>query len=282
MDKIHDKFFSEVFLDEALKEPKIVKGDKDWLTHSIPYIAAVKTRDKSLKLSSLYTALAEDTTYVVNGNKVPTSSIRKIYKLLGDVNRSEIVKQTMKEAPHYSSAVPWALYAFKTTYGVEYDAWEFDHIRMRELVLGKQLANYFQVQQYVNTINDDVIYHSEQSGERGLQEYFEEIGIKNFDMKRYDFFDPAQRRIWRDMYTEEGMVDPLAYMKLNPNNIAPKGHKLRPALLDKFYWCMITQTWIFEPRIRADNMVTSLKGLSVFDEPLFDTKVNDIHGGDLW
>lgn len=292
MNTVHEKFFSKSFLEEVLKASEkeenkkvsLLGKDPDWLLHAVPYITSVTPgKEGGYSLDALYNNLGKIESVEVNGKVVEGEVIRHIYRILGTLQRGQILPKSISQLskPLYSGAVPWVLYAFKQQYNVSYSKWVFDSNEFfHKMVLGPSLEDYFLVKYNLETINDDVKAIESASGECGVREYLESIGKPDFPMKEY-YFDQDYLQELRHKFLKEGMVSSKDYTKFAS---LKSEAKINQALLGtKFYWCMLTQTWIFDPSIRNEHMVTSLFGdIDDVAEPLAPVTLSDVKADLSW
>lgn len=276
MDRVHEKFFNESFLAQALLTPEILREDKEWLLHATPYITAIACKDLDFNISSMRKVLSEDKEYIVNGNKVSSNTIRLIFKIFEEHNRSDYCNKspTQVQRTATSAAVPWVLYAFKLHYNVPYSKWSFDDADMIPRVLGKGLRNYFQAKDAFETCNDEIEVISSEAGEVGESEYFDSLGLATFDKKRYYPFDLEQRATWRYQALKMGTVKDTTNVLALPF----KGnHRLSASSVGgTIFWHMLLQTWIFAPSVRSPNMITSFDDMDELDKPLAPATVDEI------
>jgi len=282
---VHDKFFNPTFLKQALDNPKLLKDDPDWLLHSIPFIVSVipdKPEGDKISLDNYYKKIGRVESIWVDKKEYSGDVIRLIFKILGSANRSDILPNKLKQTQKtlYSSAVPWVLYAWKHTYNTSYDNWEFDNEDMSDMVLGPALSNYFGIKDYLENINETALQVLSEAGEIGVQEYKDKIGKSNLDTTIYHPFDPKQRREWRREILSDYAFRPTEFAKLKA--LYKLSHRLGYTHINKFWWCMLTQTWIFDPSIRSPDMVTSFVSLGTIDPPLEEQTVVEVISDLKW
>jgi hypothetical protein len=281
---IHNKFFTKEFLKDVLLGTATVAADPHWLTHAIPYIAV--PRPPKASTQALVDELSSDKEYSVNGHLVSSDIIRLIYQIVGTIERSKILPKhkdfTQTKKPQYSAAVPWILYAYKFTHGIEYDKWILDHEKLNDWVLGTSLKDYFKIRAYLmDGINHHEYEIDSEAGEIGLEEWRASNGIITpeniYPLKTENRIQYREKSIYDPI--KEEYVSPLDF-KLVKNRYT--GGRLSSQNIPKFYWHMLTQTWIFDPSIRTPNMVTSFESLSTIDPPLVATTVREVISDVPW
>lgn len=260
------------FLQEALANPKLLKQDRDWLTHIKPYLAAVKPRQFNsygkYDANAYFTNLGSGkiTSVEVNGTEVSIEVIKTIWRILAKYTRSEILPASTTQIayPQYSAAVPIGMAAFRDAYGIKYSSWDFDESSpytsmFKNMLLGRSLATIYQVGTYLNFIQGINDYYPEYAFTDELYVDDNNTGF-SFDPKLYkqedmeDPLDPKTQKKWRDQITKNGQVGTGEYSKLA--KLYPNSHYLGYDNISKFFWCMLTQTWIFEPSVRHPDMIT--------------------------
>lgn len=80
------------------------------------------------------------------------------------------------------------------------------------------------------------------------------------------YFDA--REAWKELQNEVDLADLRAEVSA-PKYANIKWYKpIRPMIERKFFHMMLAQTWIFEPDIRSEDMVTTLESLSAVAAPI--------------
>ena len=260
------------FLKEAMEKPNLIKQDKAWLDHIKPYLAAIKPtfiKDGWNNYSaedffvSLGTRDKREVVTLADGRKATIEQLQLIWKILGTTSRSDILASSMSqiEFPQYSAAVPIGMLALKETYGIKYSQWDLHSKHPKSdvfnaMLLGKSLANIPQVRQHLNSIHPNAMY--EEEDEQAEDHHPDDAG--------YDCFDPQQQLLWRKQILRDGMVKSTEYAKLA--KLFPNIHPLGYHTVPKIYWCMLTQTWIFDPSIRIPSMITDIEDFDTLPKPL--------------
>ena len=252
------KFLELTFLKRALDTPEIVKEDKAWLTHIRPVIALAKPSVVNLNKIAEFLRDNKSTELGKVGNVTITGDhIGTILKILAKSSRSELVKEPQTAVPQYSAAVPIGLLAYKEAYGTPYSRWADtlgSHELLTNALLGPALADIVSVRDYLLSIND---YKPkiQNDTEMGDQEFCDMNGIE-VPADEYPL-DPKSQLLWRDHALDYGRIKPTEYNKIR--RFFGTNHRLGNGSLSKFYWCMITQTWIFDPSIRHEHMITDIE-----------------------
>ena len=261
------KFLELTFLKRALDTPEIVKEDKAWLTHIRPVIALAKPPSVDLNQIAAFLRDNKSTELGKVGNVMITGDhIGTILKILAKSSRSELVKDSQTTVTQYSAAVPIGLLAYKEAYGTPYSRWADtlgSHELLTNALLGPALADIVSVRDYLLSIND----HKpkiQNDTEMGDQEFCDMKGIE-VPIDEYPF-DPKSQLVWRDHATNYGSVKPTEYNKIR--RFFGTNHRLGSTNLSKFYWCMLTQTWIFDPSIRHEYMITDIENWDTLVPPL--------------
>lgn len=233
---MYTEYFELDFLKKALETPKILKENKVWLDQATKYLVAVSPSNH--RLSSLYENLMDDGTVTIEGHRTSLAAIRIIWQIIGRYNRSDYLpsKPSQVENTRFSSAVPWGLFAFKKHFGTKYSQWEHDNPRMSEYMMGPSLKNYFNIK-----VTDELL---------------------------------ENRLKFRDIVLDGGNISDTEYTKLK--KVFPNSHQYGYDNFSKFYWCMLTQTWIFSPKKRNDDMITSLVDIDMLDEELDKPEIDDL------
>ncbi len=264
------KFLKLDFLDKALVDPKLIKQDKDWLTHIRPAIALVKPSRVNPKLiADIVKENKDNVLGIVGGTEITGMHIIRILQILHEYPRSELVSDPQTEVPHYSAAVPIGLLAYKEHHGKPYSVWKgtsiFEPWIFRALV-GPALADIDIVTDYLTDLPNKKPIENET--EVGDQEYADSLGTELSEAV-YPF-DHEQQLIWRELALRDGMVKTANYGKLG--RVKPSD-PMGSDYFSKFYWCMVTQTWIFDPSIRHPDMITDLSNWDNAVTPLVDVSV---------
>jgi hypothetical protein len=253
------KSLSLSFLQRANEDPALIRTeDPHWLSHIRPVIAMLKP--KTFSLDKLYEELLEPLTLGEhNGEIITTKHLQLIYTILAKYSRSDLLPKKMTQTlyPQYSAAVPIVLLAYKEQFGVEYKNWKLNHDFMTSAIMGNQLKDITRVTNYLKgLINPRKPDLPNSDSEVGDQEYADSMGYelpKVYDP--IDVFDFDTQLEFREYATQEGNISSTAYTGIKRHGGT---HPLGNSLLTKFYWCMLTQTWIFDPKIRHPNMITNL------------------------
>jgi len=268
------KSISLSFLKQAINDPSLIRSeDSSWLTHIKPVIAMQPT---DYNMQNLYNALQENNTLgEFSGEIITTRHLRYIYAILKTHNRSDILPKKMTQTlyPQYSSAVPIVLAAYREQFGVKYSQWNPNNEYMRTAILGKQLETLPEVYKYLVGLKDRKVEFQNDT-EIGDEEYCDSLGIET--PESIDVFDIEVRRELREFTLDGGILQPTAYTALKRYHPT---HPLGSANLSKFYWCMLTQTWIFDPKVRHPDMVTQLTNIDKLAEPLAEfSSIKEVKG----
>jgi len=252
------------FLQRAYDDPALIKTeDPHWLSHIRPVLAMHKPA--TYRLDKLYDELLVDNVLgEYNGEIITNEHLQVIYAILAKYNRSELLPKKMTQTlyPEYSAAVPIPMLAYKEHYGVEYKNWKLNHEFMTLAFMGTQLSDIVGVTRFLESLNEQVDIPSSNS-EVGDQEYADSIG--HTTIGPIDVFNIETQRDFRNHATENGFFKTVSYTGLK--RYGPS-HPLGSHSISKFYWCMLTQTWIFDPKIRHPNMITNLLDWDTPAEPL--------------
>jgi len=263
------KSLSLSFLQRANEDPALIRSeDPNWLSHIRPVIAM--HTPATYRLDKLYDELLLDNVLGEhNGEIITNEHLQLIYTILGKYSRSELLPKKMTQTlyPQYSAAVPIPLLAYKERFGVKYGSWVLNHEFMVDAVMGSQLKDVIKVTRYLKELlNPSKPDLPSSDSEIGDQEYADSMGYelpKVYDP--IDVFDFETQREFRGLATSDGNISSTAYTGLRR---FMGGHPLSNITLSKFYWCMLTQTWIFDPKIRHPNMITNLLDWDTPAKPL--------------
>jgi len=257
------KSISLSFLKQAVNDPEVIRQqDPSWLTHIKPVIVMQPT---DFNMQNLYDSLQENNELGEhNGEIITTRHLRYIYAILKTHNRSDILPKKMTQTlyPQYSSAVPLVLTAYREQFGVKYSQWLANNEYMASAILGKQLQTLPEVYKYLVSLKNRRP-EFENNTELGDEEYLDSMGIET--PESIDVFDIEVRRELREFTLDGGNLQSTAYTALKRYH---PSHSLGSANLSKFYWCMLTQTWIFDPKVRHPDMITHLTNIDKLVEPL--------------
>jgi hypothetical protein len=263
------KSLSLSFLQRANEDPALIRSeDPNWLSHIKSVIAMHKPA--TFSLSKLYDELLQEGELGEhNGEIITMEHLRLIYTILAKYSRSDLLPKKMTQTlyPQYSAAVPIVLLAYKEQFGVEYKKWKLNHDFMNLAVMGSQLKDIVRVTEYLKSlVNPEKPDLPNSDSEVGDQEYADSMGYEL--PKVYgpiDVFDFETQREFRELATSGGNISSTAYTGLRR---FMGGHPLSNITLSKFYWCMLTQTWIFDPKIRHPDMITNLLDWDTPAKPL--------------
>lgn len=249
------------FLVAARNDPKVLNQTSAWLTHIRPVLALAKP--KELSTSALLELLKIDQELgIVHKVVITNKHLQYIYAILALHSRSEYITSSIT-TPEYSAAVPIALQAYKEHWGIKYSRWNLDNDYMNAAVLGKGLRDLLKVRDYLIDINSQFASPANDS-EVGDSEYEDSLGISS--KESYNPFDPKQQKLWRAQTTANGEIKSTMYSRLK--RVFPAAHPLGSTNVPKIYWCMLTQTWIFDPRVRHPDMITDLLDFDNLVDPL--------------
>jgi hypothetical protein len=254
------------FLRKAVDHPKLIKNtDKDWLTHVKPILASVRpnielNRNTRISMLELFDFLSTDRS--LDGGYT-TEHVRLIYKILAEHNRSDYVASQSKDT-QYSSAVPTAMAAYRDKYGIKYSSWIHDAPWMAIALLGKSLSEINITRDYLESLNESVTrtYDSE----IGDSEYEDSLGISSSRHEPIDVFDFDYRVDLKLNATRDGTILDTGYATIK--RVFTSEHPLGSQHVPKFYWHMLTQTWIFSPSVRHKDMITNMQDFDAVDPSL--------------
>lgn len=252
------------FLKEAVENPKVLKSDKSWMSHIKPILASVKFKNV-VSSDSLFQYLKQD---IELANGYTTEHVRLIYTILANHNRSDYLPPSITQvsAPQYSAAVPIGLAAYREAHGIKYSTWKLNNPFMDAALLGKSLADILRVRSYLINLSENGPVIKNDS-EVGNQEALDSMGTSSSEKNEViDPFDTANQAEWRKSALGNGTIN--SRMVTSIKRVFGSGHPLGNTLLPKFYWYMLTQTWIFEPKIRHPDMITNLLDWDTPAEPL--------------
>jgi len=252
------------FLINAYDDPALIRTeDPHWLSHIRPVIAMHKPA--TFSLSKLYDELLLDGELgEYNGEIITMEHLRTIYAILAKYSRSDLLPKKMTQTlyPQYSSAIPIVLTAYREQFGVKYSQWTPNNDYMKTAILGKQLETLPEVYKYLVSLKNRKP-EFENNTELGDEEYLDSMGIET--PESIDVFDIEVRKELREFTLDGGNLPGTTYTALKRYH---PSHPLGSANLSKFYWCMLTQTWIFDPKVRHPNMITNLLDWDIPAKPL--------------
>ncbi len=257
------------FLRAALENPSLIKtNDKDWLTHIKPVVTAARptieiNKNTRLSMEQLFSFLG--TSKVLEGGYT-TEQVRLVYRILATHNRSDYVVSQSKNTQH-SSAVPIIMAAYRDKYQIKYSSWIHDHIGMSNAILGKTLSEVLEVKEYLDSLGKQAKRAQKTyDTEMGDSEYEDMLGIESPSHEPIDVFDFDFRVDLKNRATKNGSILDTGYATIK--RVFKPDHPLGSEFLSKFYWHMLTQTWIFSPSIRHRDMITNLQDFDVLDPSL--------------
>jgi len=252
-------FLTLDFLKNGLEDPSLIKQKPTFLEDIKPAIASLNPKN-NLSSYGLYTELSlnRNTAY---GYTV--EHIKLIYQILEKYSRSEIFLGRQVDYPMYSSAVPLALAIYKEVYGIKYSSWQMDYERMNRRLVGKALLEIWKVTRHFNDIsaNPEKYYENPHWEDEGKE-------LQCPDPK----LDYLAHSELRTIALAQGTVSSKDFGGIK--YAFPEDHVLGKNNLPKIYWCMLTQTWIFDPRYRHPDMITCLFDWDNPPEPVTDTTLN--------
>lgn len=244
-------FLTLDFLVKGLNDPYVIKQSPTFYEDIKLALASLDVKGHT-SASYLYQELRHqrNTAYGYT-----TEHIKLIYKILEKHTRSDIFAAKQADYPMYSSAVPIALAAYKEVYGIKYSSWWLDYPAMNKRLLGRSLQDIHTVRDYLKDVSANP--------RKYYENYYEGPGME------IDCPDP---------FLDESQVH-LRKIALSDNTIPsrdfgaikyayPEDHALGRHKLPKLYWCMLTQTWIFDPAVRHPDMITDLLDWDNHPEPL--------------
>lgn len=243
------KFLTLSFLRSAVQSPSLLKEDTAWITHILPVLALAKPSTVSFK--GLRELLEEDIELgEVADEIITTKHLRYIYTILRDVSRSNMLAKAMPQTKYtqYSAAVPVGMLAYKQAFGVPYSRWMLvppsnaKETWMMEAMLGSGLSKILTVTEY----------------------------LKHLDA--VNVFDRDTMLDFRSAYDDNPSY--TAIKSGQPKSPNP----LHMGKVPLFYWCMLTQTWIFHPSVRHPDMITNLLDWDTPAEPLIEFTSLDTGG----
>lgn len=255
--------FTIKFMDNTLKYLTLVKPERN----KNGLFSASSILDQILNSGSQYVTSEM-------GN-VPTIFIEKLFELYYKVPRSSLVSVPggFTKNTRYSGAVPWVLYAFKYQYDIKYSDWDFSDPHIGVL-LGHALKDYIKFRVTYKNIFKKPLPPPGWAPNSWLEKYGEEVPYEG----GYEEWLPEWKapiynpKLVRLQYLTHGVTgEPLSESAWAKGTFtcSPVLMKIR----ETFYIHMLTQTWIFAPQHRNENMIMSLEDVDLMPDPIDESVI---------
>ena len=276
-------------------DPKPISayGPTIFMDHLTKYLTLVKpTRKASGKYSplSMFKALKADDYIASDMGDISSEWILSAYKLLFQETRSKFIPSVSKTSALtlYSSAVPYIMYAFKSQFGVKYSEWDLQEpdfpgtdFNPGQVLLGNGHKDYFLKKEIYDNFFTKPSPPPDWVPESWYAKYGDEVAFEgdvdhewmpNWTKPKVDLLE-MRREYLIHSKTREHI----------PETVWGKGtwtvHPILFSIGSTMYRHMLTQTWVFSPRLRNEHMIMSFDNIDEMPEPIDPmtaTKVNKI------
>ena len=255
------------FMNELAKYLTLVKPDKI---------------DGKYSPGSIFDKLTEETYIRSDMGDIPTSWLKAAFKLLFATKRSAFIKNSSLNSSLslYSPAVPYALYAFKSQYNVNYKEWNLEEPNYKgtdfnagSILLGTGFKDYLKKRHLYSSYFKKPSPPKDWVPESWLEKYGSEVAFEG-DMEHEWMPSWEKPRVdWDELrrgYLTHGQ---------DPNHIIPEhlwakgtftSHELliRMGSTGTIYHHMLTQTWVFSPKLRNKYMIMSFDDIDEMPDPI--------------
>ena len=241
-------------------------GKAKFMDHIVKYLTLVEPEKVDGKYipESIFLALKEEKFIKSDMGDIPSEWIKSLFKLLFEVPRSKFgpTASTSNKASLYSSAVPYAMYAFKSQHGIKYSEWNLDgpyygstEYNGGSIILGQGLKDYIKYKKLYDSL---------------LEKHIDEEGNK----LSVDWSTIRQKYLTHGKTFE--LLDETSW-----SNGTYTCDDLLTNLSSPIFRKMVTQTWVFSPRLRNEHMVMSFDNIDEMPSALVAASIHTVSGGDM-
>lgn len=256
------------FMDELTKYLTFVKPERDPKSHK--YLP-----------STIIQKLREQPYISTEVGDIESKWIMSAIKLLFDTPRSAFLPTVSDSKKHtiYSAAVPYVLYAFKAQWGVKYSEWDleegpvYDGINTNAggILLGYGLKEYVKVKESYKSAFIKPEPPPGWAPDWWVQRYGTEVPFEgDLESSWMPNWSPPEvnlqeiRKAYLTHTKTGGPISETAYGKG-----AYTCHPLLSTIVTKLIFRhMLTQTWVYTPKLRNPHMILSLEDIDEIPEPI--------------
>jgi len=272
-------------LHNVATDPKPIKlyGATKFMDNAVKYLTLtkpIKTKNGKYSPASIFETLNREEFIPSDMGDIPSNWLKKLYKLLYEVPRSNYLGTVSKpKMVIYSSAVPYALYAFKSQWGVKYSEWDLEEPLYKDqdfnagmILLGQGHKNYISKRALYFSKFKKPVPPPNWAPESWLEKYGTEVPFEGDVDQEYNKNWTIPSTDWVTI-RKDFLTHNINNLPIDETKWAQGSWSCSPlvaSMQDTLYRHMLTQTWVYAPKLRSEHMIHSFEDIDLMPDPYID------------